>query len=78
MNGGRKNILAVVPFTEAHIDDVTGLIQYEPNEKYYLDLANDKRLLLRNIKARIITSTHEQIDLTGLASLNLLLRNFSD
>jgi len=78
MNGGRKNILAVVPFTEAHIDDVTGLIQYEPNEKYYLDLANDSRLLLRNIKARIITSTHEQIDLTGIASLNLLLRNFSD
>lgn len=78
MNGGRKNILAVVPFTEAHIDDLTGLIQYEPNEKYYLDLANDSRLLLRNIKARIITSTHEQIDLTGIASLNILLRNFAE
>ena len=72
---GRKNLLEVIPASETHIDDDTGLVQYQPNERVFIDVGNKIPLLLRNIRARIVNTDYSTIDLVGLASLNLVLRN---
>ena len=38
---GRKNILSYVPVSETIVDDKTGIVQYEPKERWFLPLANE-------------------------------------
>jgi len=71
---GRANVLAYVPYSEVHIDSNSGLVQYEPSERYYLDLNNASNILLRNIKARIVAIDYSKIDLQGIATISMILR----
>ncbi len=71
---GRANVLAYVPYSEVHIDSNSGLVQYEPSERYYLDLNNASNILLRNIKARIVAIDFSKIDLQGIATISMILR----
>ncbi len=54
LTNGRKNILASIPISERILTN-TGIIQYEPNTLFFIDLKNDFPLTLRNIRARIVT-----------------------
>ena len=78
LKAGRKNILEVIPASETHIDNDTGLVQYQPNERVYIDVGNSLPLLLRNIRARIVNTDYSTIDLVGLASINVIIRNLVD
>ena len=70
---GRKNLLQIIPVNEVIIDENTGLIQYEPHEKLFLDMNNDFDLSLRNIKARITNEDYQALDITGMANLNIVI-----
>jgi len=72
---GRENILSIVPFSELHIDDVTGLVQYEPNERLFLSIKNEYPIDLRRIRARVVGLDFQPIDQDGIASLNIIIRN---
>ncbi len=75
LSGGRKNILGVIPISEKIINHKTGVLQYEPNEKYYISMNNKYKISLRNIRARVLTTDLSPIITTGLSSLNILIRN---
>lgn len=75
LSGGRKNILGVIPISEKLINNKTGVLQYEPNEKYYISMNNKYKVSLRNIRARVLTTDLTAITTTGLSSLNILIRN---
>ena len=70
---GRKNLLSIIPVNEVIIDQDTGLIQYEPHEKLFLDMNNDFDLSLRNIKARITNADYNVLPITGMANLNIVI-----
>jgi len=72
---GRKNILAPIPISERTINAGTGIVQYQPNNLVFVDLKNSKERLIRNMRARIITDTYDNIEIEGLAELNLLIRS---
>lgn len=74
LSGGRKNILAVIPISEKIINHKTGVLQYEPNEKYYISMNNKYQISLRNIRARVLTTDLNPVVTEGLASLNILIR----
>jgi hypothetical protein len=65
---GRKNILAVVPKSNA-----TGEVIYEPNYPTFIDLKNKEELLIRNIKARVVKSDYTPFSMRGLATLTILI-----
>jgi hypothetical protein len=74
ISGGQKNILAVIPVNERVVDGDTGIIDFEPNEKYYISLKNIAPLTLRNIKARFTTENFDPIPTEGISTLSLVVR----
>jgi hypothetical protein len=68
IESGRKNILAVVPKTNAN-----GEVIYEPNYPTFIDLKNKEELLIRNIKARIVKSDYSPFAMRGLATMTILI-----
>ena len=72
---GRENILSVVPFSEVHIDDVSGLVQYEPKERLFLPMKNLYPINLRRFRARVLGIDFNPITNNGLASMNVIIRN---
>jgi len=70
---GRKNILCPIPVTDRTLSD--GIINYEPNNLFYIDMKNKRKRLIRNMRARIITDSYEPIAVVGLAELNLLIKS---
>ena len=72
---GRENLLAIIPYSEMHINTISGLVQYEPNERYYLQLGNANKLLLRNIRMRVTALDYTPIDMQGTASVVILIKS---
>ncbi len=72
---GRENILSVVPFSEVHIDDTSGLVQYEPKERLFLPMKNLYPINLTRFRARVLGIDFNPIDNNGLASMNVIIRN---
>jgi len=68
-NGTRRNILAIVPKS----DDSTGIIEYEPNNPYFIDMKNTQKSI-RNIRARLLRSDLEPVQISGLAILTILIK----
>ena len=68
-NGQRQNIIAVVPKS---IED-TSIIEYEPNNLYFIDVSNT--FSLRNIKARILRIDGSTPLVSGKSVLTLLIKN---
>ena len=73
--GSRRNLLATVPTTE---DQLAGTsvtqIAFEPSTLDYISLRNTSPVLTRRLGCRILTSTYEPIEIDGLASLTVLIR----
>jgi len=74
ISGGQKNILAVIPVNERVVDGETGIIDFEPNEKYYISLKNISALTLRNVKARFTTENFDPIVTEGISTITLVVR----
>jgi len=72
---GRENILSVVPFSEVHIDDESGLVQYEPKERLFLPMKNLYNINLRRFRARVLGIDFNPIVNNGLACMNVIIRN---
>ncbi len=73
LTNGRKNILASIPISERILTN-TGIIQYEPNTLFFIDLKNDFPLTLRNIRARIVTDDFQEIITEGLSTISIIVR----
>ena len=71
---GRKNLLSTIPVSERVISQ-TGVLQYEPNNLFYISLNNTHQLSLRNLRARVITDRYEPIIMEGLGSLSILIKS---
>ena len=74
ISGGQKNIIAVIPVNERVVDGVSGIIDFEPNEKYFISLKNISSLTLRNIKARFTTDTFDTVVTEGISTITLIVR----
>tara|TARA_R110000803_G_scaffold46302_1_gene97270 strand:+ start:4688 stop:6046 length:1359 start_codon:yes stop_codon:yes gene_type:complete len=68
-NGVRRNILAIVPKS-----DNSGIVEYEPNTPYFIDMKNPEKTL-RNIRARLLRSDLEPVQISGLAVLTILIKS---
>ena len=66
--GQRKNILAVIPKSDAD-----GSVIYEPSTPFFIDVKNENDLLLRNLRFRIVKADYTPFDLRGLATLTILI-----
>ena len=74
-DGGRKNILCPIPISDHTVGINTGVVFYEPSNLIFINLRNDKKRLLRNLRARVVTNAYEPILIEGIAELNLLIKN---
>jgi len=74
ISGGQKNIIAVIPVNERVVDGVTGIIDFEPNEKYFISLKNMSSLTLRNIRARFTTENFDPVVTEGISTITLIVR----
>lgn len=72
---GRKNILAVIPTRSMHLNQTSSVIDYEPNEKFFISLKNNNPLRLRNINARIVNEDFDEINTEGQSTINLVIRD---
>lgn len=68
--GGRKNILAVVPQSDA--DE---LVIYEPNNLVFVDTDFSNSVNMRNIKARIVKNDNSAMEISGLTTMTLIIKN---
>ena len=67
--GQRQNIVAVVPQQTAGLQ---GIIEYEPNNLYFIDILEDS--LIRNFTARILRIDGSTPKLSGLSVITLLIK----
>jgi len=67
-NGMRKNILSIIPKNKTD-----GVVEYEPNTPYFIHM-NNVRENIRNIKARILRSDLEPVDISGVATMVILVK----
>ena len=68
LEGRRKNIIASIPQQEQ-----IGIIDYEPNNLYFVDTKNNHTLSLRNINCRILNIDGSTPQLEGVSVINLLV-----
>jgi len=74
--GSRRNIIATVPINETPIaGSSNSLIQYEPNNLYFVAIKNRGDMVLRQIRCRILTGQYNAVETQGLASIVLLIRD---
>jgi len=66
----RKSILTVIP----NLQYASDRLVYESPYPLYIALDNDKEMLIRNIKARILNSDLSQLSLEGEATMTLLFK----
>jgi len=66
----RKSILAVIP----NLPYIANRLVYEATNPLYIALDNDKEILIRNVKARILNSDLSQLSLEGYATMTLLFK----
>lgn len=68
--GRRKNIIASIPKQEQ-----IGVIEYEPNNLYFVNTKNNDTISLRNINCRILNIDGTTPNLDGTSILNFLIDN---
>ena len=77
--GSRQNILATVPAVE---DLVTGSsitqLAYEPGTLNYISMSNRSPLITRSLRCEILTAVYGDININGLASMTVLIRDKKD
>ncbi|MHA2180671.1 MAG: hypothetical protein ACXAAH_04515 [Promethearchaeota archaeon] len=74
--GSRRNILATIPISEVPISGTAnGLIQYEPNNLFYISIKNRGDITTRQLRFRLLTGTYEPVLTSGLASMTILIRD---
>lgn len=64
----KKNIIAVIPAT-----DKDNLILYDAKQLVFLDLSNSAPITLRNLKARVVYTDYTSLQITGIATLTLVV-----
>jgi len=67
--GRRRNIIASIPQQEQ-----INVIEYEPNNLYFVNTKNAQTISLRNINARILNIDGSTPTLSGSAVINLLIK----
>lgn len=73
--GSRRNIIATVPITETPIaGSSNSLIQYEPQNLYFVAIKNRGDIVTRQIRCRLLTGQYNPVETQGLASLVLLIK----
>ena len=73
--GSRRNLLATVPVKEDQIGTTTVTqVAFEPNTLDYISLRNNSTFLTRTLACRILTSTYQPIEVDGMASMTLLIK----
>ena len=74
--GSRRNLLATVPVKEDQLlTSSVSQVAFEPNTLDYISLRNTSTCLTRTLTCRILTSTYQPIEVDGMASLTLLIRD---
>ena len=74
--GSRRNLLATIPISEVPISGTSnGLIQYSPNNMFYISIKNRGDVNTRQIKFRLLTGTYDPVLTSGLASITILIRD---
>ena len=73
---GRRNVLYYVPEAESILNEESGIVQYEPDEKIFLDIQNKQTMLLRNIKIRVTDQFYQPIGTVGPSELIIVVRNY--
>ena len=69
----RRNMIATLP-----VKVENGIVVYEPSNVNFINIKNADKRVLRNIKARLLMSSLDQIKIVGLATATLLLRDSAD
>ena len=64
----RKNILSIVPAS-----DKEGVVLYEPNTLFFIDLDNKEGINLRNIKCRVVNTDYSPFKMKGTATITILV-----
>lgn len=73
---GRRNVLYYVPEAETILNEDSAIVQYDAREKIFLDIQNQQKLVLRNIKIRVTDEFYQPIGTVGPSELVLVIRNF--
>ena len=73
LTNNRRNMIATLP---VQVDN--GIVVYEPSNVNFINIKNADKRALRNIKARLLMSSLDQIKIVGLATATLLLRDSAD
>ena len=68
--GSRVNLLSVIPASDSDKQVI-----YEPNNLIFLDMDNKQPLILNNIKARILKSDYSTMNIQGLTSLVIYIKD---
>jgi len=64
----RENILSVIPS-----EDGNGNLNYMPSSPIFIDLLNEEKLSLRNIRVRIVNTDYSPLTLDGIGLITLLI-----
>ena len=72
---GRMNILATIPVEKEFKDQQLSILNFQPENMFYLSIRNKTKLSLRNIRARVIDANNNPIKLLGFSSINLLIKS---
>lgn len=73
LTNNRRNIIATLPITV-----VNDIVVYEPSNVNFININNANQRALRNIKARLLTSSLDPVKTLGLMTATLLLRDSRD
>jgi hypothetical protein len=65
---GRLNVLATVPKS-----DSAGVVVYEPNQTYFIDISNNKEIILRDMRFRVLNNGLDNITVRGVSVMTLLI-----
>ncbi len=66
----RRNILSVIPESDAQ-----GVVIYDAKELVFIDIDNAEPFTLRNLRARVLNNDLSEIEMRGLASLVVLIKD---
>ena len=71
MRGKRMNIIATIPDN----DNDNGAVEYESNELIYIDLDNNFKQNISNLKVRVLNKALGKLNTRGMSVLTLLIKD---
>ena len=74
IRAGRKSILATIPVDQ----DTNDILRFNASTPYFLNLDNKDKVLIRNLKVRILNYDYSEVNLNGLAVMTLLIKDGRD